>query len=100
MTDQKGRNTLLHKLSSLRPNGKLFQVPPLPQVPRSHYNKSNHATVVNSLLRPNIAYAQVTQTQTPSYSTAPQEMAPHMSQVPAINHPQSQALGTQNPPNN
>ncbi|GFY56093.1 hypothetical protein TNIN_238071 [Trichonephila inaurata madagascariensis] len=59
-------------------------------------NKSNYSTIVNSLVRTNISYAQVT--QTPSNSTAPQQMAPHISQIPAINHPQTQALRSQNPP--
>ncbi|GFY25101.1 hypothetical protein TNCV_2692921 [Trichonephila clavipes] len=56
---------------------------------------SNYTNIENSLVRPNISYAQVTHTTL--NSTTPQQMAPQMGTVPATTQPITQAIVTPGP---
>ncbi|GFW97557.1 hypothetical protein TNCV_880541 [Trichonephila clavipes] len=60
--------------------------------------KTNYTNIVNIIVRPNLTFAQAIQNkQAPSTSTAPQQMAPRVGQVPAIKPTQTQAIKTTNP---
>ncbi|GFX86460.1 hypothetical protein TNCV_3727291 [Trichonephila clavipes] len=54
--------------------------------------KSNYSNFVNSLVRPNTSYAQIT--QAPFNSVAAQQIAPHIGTVPATIQPTTQAIIT------
>ncbi|GFW04042.1 hypothetical protein TNCV_2051581 [Trichonephila clavipes] len=52
----------------------------------------NYSNIVNSLIRPTISYAQITQ---PTLnSTTPQQMAPQIGTIPAITQPMNQDIIT------
>ncbi|GFW79613.1 hypothetical protein TNCV_1428731 [Trichonephila clavipes] len=52
--------------------------------------KNNYTTVVESIVRPNLTYAQATSKQTPNNSKNTQQMAPRTIEVPAVSQ-QTQA---------
>ncbi|GFW54564.1 hypothetical protein TNCV_5109381 [Trichonephila clavipes] len=65
--------------------------PLYPKPKKGTTTKTNYTNVINSLVRPNVTFAQATQNkQAPSTPTIPQQMAPRVGQVPVINQTQTQ----------
>ncbi|GFS91138.1 hypothetical protein TNCV_2214821 [Trichonephila clavipes] len=60
--------------------------------------KPNYTSIVNSLVRPNVSFAQATQQErTKITALTPQQMAPRNGQVPATIPTQTQAAIAHNP---
>ncbi|GFU83059.1 hypothetical protein TNCV_65291 [Trichonephila clavipes] len=59
---------------------------------RRGVTKSNCSNIVNSVIRPNVSFAQAAKQERSTITTpAPQQMAPRIGQVPARNQTQAQA---------
>ncbi|GFU14151.1 PRE_C2HC domain-containing protein, partial [Trichonephila clavipes] len=72
--------------------------PLYPKPKKGTTTKTNYTNVINSLVRPNVTFAQATENkQAPSTPTIPQQVTPRVGQVPVINQTQTQANKIQIP---
>ncbi|GFX48762.1 hypothetical protein TNCV_3479461 [Trichonephila clavipes] len=71
--------------------------PLYPKLHKGTSTNSNYTNIINSIVRPNISYAQVTYTTL--NSAASQQMVPQNRTVPATTQPTTQVIITQFPPN-
>ncbi|GFU78245.1 hypothetical protein TNCV_5008261 [Trichonephila clavipes] len=78
------RDRILYYLPSLRPYGQLLKVPTFPKPRKGKTTKNNYTTVVDSIVRPNITYAQATNIKKPDQNKNTQQMAPQVNDAPAI----------------
>ncbi|GFX14574.1 hypothetical protein TNCV_1986871 [Trichonephila clavipes] len=73
--------------------------PLFPKPRKGTFNKPNYSSIVESIVRPNLTFAQASkQVQAIIQPTAPQQMAPRTAQIPATNQAQTQAVRRQIPP--
>ncbi|GFV71242.1 hypothetical protein TNCV_2429891 [Trichonephila clavipes] len=75
--------------------------PLVPKPRKGTFSKLNYSSIVESIVRPNVTFAQAAQQARPTIQpSAPQQMAPRASQTAATNQTQSQAVRMQIPPPN
>ncbi|GFY16055.1 hypothetical protein TNCV_341041 [Trichonephila clavipes] len=69
---------------NLRPYGQLLKMPTFPKPRKGKTTKNNYTTVVDSIVRPNITYAQATNHKKSDQYKNTQQMAPRVNDAPAI----------------
>ncbi|GFX21846.1 nucleic-acid-binding protein from transposon X-element [Trichonephila clavipes] len=73
--------------------------PLFPKPRKGTFNKPNYSSIVESIVRPNLTFAQAAkQARTTFQATAPQQMAPRAGLIPATSQTQTQAVRRQIPP--
>ncbi|GFY12289.1 hypothetical protein TNCV_283921 [Trichonephila clavipes] len=70
--------------------------PLFPKPRKGTFNKPNYSSIVESIVRPNLTFAQAAkQARSTIQPIAPQQMAPRTTQIPATNQAQTQAARRQ-----
>ncbi|GFX93091.1 hypothetical protein TNCV_140351 [Trichonephila clavipes] len=78
-----------------------YKCPLFPKPRNRTFNKPNYSSIVESIVRPNLTFAQAAkQAQATIQPTTLQQMAPRASEIPARNQAQTQAVRRQIPPPN